>query len=108
MSTRGAGVRTVDVNVASFERIDTSARIHRILILKRLDDSILRVRTIAITTKIIKIKPISLSRLASDNTHPLNITARELARQNLKRTGSQILIRTIKFLLLKRHEEIHN
>lgn len=98
----------VYVDVTSLKRINTSARIHRILILKRLDDSILVVGTIAITAKIIQIKPIRLSRLARNNTHSLNIAARELTRQNLKRTRSQVFIRTIKLLLLKGHEEIHN
>lgn len=97
----------VDVDVTATKWHDTGSSVDRVLVLIDLNSGIQSVRSHLITSKVIKIEPVRLSRLAGNDTHSLDVcTAKDVAGQNLKRSGSKILVGTIKLSFLPRHEEV--
>ena len=98
----------VNIDVAAFKRVNTSTSIDRIFVLRDLDDIVELVWSALIATKIIEIEPVSLAALAGDNTHSLDVATLKLAGKDFERRSAQVLVGTIKLLLLPRHEEVNH
>ena len=77
-------VDDVDIDVATFERIDTGTCVDRVLILVDLYGSVAFVWSVLITSQIVKIEPVCLSTLASDNPDAADVSTGILAGQNLE------------------------
>jgi hypothetical protein len=70
----------VDVDVTSFERIDSCTSVHGVLVLVDLNDPILLVGTVTVPSKIIEVEEVGLSTLAGHHAHSSDAAALELAR----------------------------
>jgi hypothetical protein len=80
----------VDVDIASFERLDSSPGINRVLILVNLKNIVQLVWPGLITTKIVEVEPVGFAALASHNSDALYVAARKLAGQELKWRSTEI------------------
>ena len=99
-------VDDVDVDVATFERIDTGTSVDRVLVLIDLYGSVSFVRSILITSQIVKVKPVRLTTLARHNTNPADVSTRVLAGQDLEWRCPQVLVGPIKLDFFKGHKKI--
>jgi hypothetical protein len=74
-----AGFFTINVDVCTFQRIDTCSGIHRVLVLIDLDNIVQFVWSILVSDQIIQGQPVVLSALSINNTNSFNIAAGEFA-----------------------------
>jgi hypothetical protein len=95
----------INVDVASFERVDTSTGINRILILIDLNDVIELVGPILVASKIVEVEPVGLAALASDNADARYVSTRKLTRKELQRRRSKVCIQSA--LNSRSREEIY-
>jgi len=95
-----------DVDVSTFQRIDTCSSINRILVLVYLNNIVQLVWSVLVSSQVIQVQPVGLSTLSSNNTNTFDISAREFAWQKLERTGSEIFVCTIQLRLFPGHEEV--
>lgn len=95
-----------DVDVSTFQRIDTCSSINRILVLVYLNNIVQLVWSVLVSSQVIQIQPVGLSTLSSNDTNTFDISAREFAWEELERTGSEIFVCTIQLRLFPGHEEV--
>ena len=63
----------VDVNIASFKRIDASTSVNGVLVLRDLNGKITLVRAHLIAPQVVKVQPVGLARFPGDDTHSFDI-----------------------------------
>ena len=80
----------VDIDVASFERVDASTSINRVLVLIDLDDIVELVRSILVASEIVKVQPVGLAALSCDYADASDVSTRELTGKELQRRGAKI------------------
>jgi len=97
----------VDVDVSAAKRHDTCAGVYRVLVLGNLDGGVKLVWSHLVTTQIVEVEPVGFAALACYNSHTGHIcTFEDVCGQELKRTGTKILVCTIELCLFPRHEEV--
>jgi hypothetical protein len=104
----GGVLDNVDVDITSLQRVHTSTGIDGVVVLVGLDDGVEVVGAVAVTTHVVEVDPVGLTTLTGNNTNTLVGAAREGIGENLQGAGTQIVVGTVKLLLLERHEEVDN
>src|SRR5277367_2329547 len=102
----GLIVGNVDVDVATFEWVDTSTYLDRVLILIDPNGNVAFIWSILIASWIVKIEPGGLATLASHNTDSAHVSTRNLAQPVFLWRRAQVFVSAVQLDFLKRHEEV--